>query len=256
MGFNSNETHPKDMRRDAAQLPVQGVLNGDPTRAWMGAPLQVAGRVVGVISAQGMTPGQFDEESLRLLEAVASHAAVALQNARFTSDISRRLAEMITLYEMAQQTTSSLELPEVLDAIVTTLKGLLRARAASIMLLDAETGTLAIRAASGIKTEWVEKARLKVGQGVSGRVVATARPEYVPDTRADPEFIYFDRTVRSLLTVPLRVKDRVIGTLSVDSAQVDAFTPHDERLLGIAAAQAAVAIENARLYADLRTRYE
>ncbi|MBI4770675.1 MAG: GAF domain-containing protein [Chloroflexi bacterium] len=243
-----------DLIRDAHQLPTSGVIDGATTHAFIGVPLQVAGCLMGVLSVQSFSPDQFDQEALRLLEAIAAHAAIAIQNARFTADTGRRLAEMMTLYDMAQKATSSLELSEVLDAIVSTLKELLKARSASIMLLDPDTETLSIRAASGIKEEWLGKAKLKLGQGTSGRVAASAAPEYVPDTHADPEFIFFDPTVRSLLTVPLKVKDRVIGTLSVDSDQPAAFTPHDERLLTIAGAQAAVAIENARLVADLRTR--
>jgi signal transduction histidine kinase len=76
----------------------------------------------------------------------------------------------------------------------------------------------------------------------------------VPDTLELDDFIFFDPSVRSLLTVPLSMQQRVIGTLSVDSDQPHAFSKGDERLLTIAAAQAAVAIEKARLYANLEQR--
>jgi signal transduction histidine kinase len=85
-------------------------------------------------------------------------------------------------------------------------------------------------------------------------VMKDARQIYIPDTHQVPNFQYFDQKVRSLLVVPLITKDRVIGTLSVDDLKVDAFSPEDGRLLTIAAAQAAVAIENARLFESLKER--
>jgi signal transduction histidine kinase len=80
------------------------------------------------------------------------------------------------------------------------------------------------------------------------------KPIYIPDTQEENGFVFFSAVVRSLLTVPLSVQDRVIGTLSVNSDQPDAFSPSDERLLTIAASQAAIAIENARLVARLEQR--
>jgi signal transduction histidine kinase len=124
----------------------------------------------------------------------------------------------------------------------------------SIALLDSETQTLEIKAAAGLKHEWREKARLQVGDGIMGRVAATGETIYVPDVFQIDDFIFFDQSFHSLLTVPLIFKNQVIGTLSVDHTQTDAFSADDERLVTIAAAQAAVAIENARLFADLQDR--
>jgi signal transduction histidine kinase len=95
---------------------------------------------------------------------------------------------------------------------------------------------------------------MKVGEGISGRVIAQGKPVYIPDTRADPGFIFFDPSVRSLLAVPLIVRDKVIGSLSIDDVRPNAF-PAEGRLLAIAAAQAAAAIENAQLYESLQHSY-
>ena len=70
---------------------------------------------------------------------------------------------------------------------------------------------------------------MKVGEGISGKVAATATPLYVPDASSLPDFIFFDPVVRSLLVVPLMVKDRVIGTLAIDQTIPDAFNQDDER---------------------------
>jgi len=180
----------------------------------------------------------------------------AIENARLFNETQQRLAEVSTLYTVAQQTTTSLDLNEVLENIVSIIKRVLACRGCCIFLVDQETQELSIRAASGLSDKWRDEARLKVGEGISGQVAATGRPIYIPDTHSYPGFIFFDPTVRSLLAVPMTTKDRVIGTLNIDDTRVDAFTDDDGRLLSIAAAQAAVAIENAQLYKGLKERAE
>jgi signal transduction histidine kinase len=120
--------------------------------------------------------------------------------------------------------------------------------------LDPVSDVLVIRAAAGIEGKWRDDFKLRLGEGVAGRVALDGTTMYVPDTMEKDNFIFFDPSVRSLLTVPLSVQGRIIGTLSVDSDQPNAFSAADERLLAIAAAQAAVAIENARLYTSLEQR--
>jgi GAF domain-containing protein len=127
-------------------------------------------------------------------------------------------------------------------------------RACSIMLLDPSGEYLQLEAGSGLSPTWKGVARLKVGEGISGKVIAERRAIYVPDTQLEPDFIFFDPQVRSLLVVPLIVRDKVVGTLSIDDFAPSAFE-NEARLLTIAAAQGAVAIENAKLYESLQKSY-
>jgi signal transduction histidine kinase len=127
-------------------------------------------------------------------------------------------------------------------------------RGASIALLDQNNQVLEIKAAAGLKKKWRKKARLRVGEGIMGQVAATGEPIYVPDVHEMDDFIFFDRDFHSLLTVPLVTQNRVLGTLSIDHRLPNAFSAEDERLVAIAAAQAAVAIENAQLFQDLQDR--
>ena len=219
-------------------------------------PMKRMGRVMGVFCAGYQSPRRFRDEDVRLLRLLADQAAIALENARNYQETQDRLRERTALYELAQQTTSSLELEAVLQRVVATLRQVFGTRGASIALVDEATNEVVIRSAVGIAQHWQEVARLKVGEGVSGKVVETGESIYVPDTYADPDFIFFDRNVRSLMVVPLRAHDHVIGTLALDSDHPHAFTERHEHLLTIAAAQVAVAIENARLYEALRERAE
>jgi len=238
-----------DVQQDARYLPIL-----DQTRSELAVPLVAADRLVGVMNVESSSLNAFTPDDERLLETLAGQLAALLENARLHEETQQRLAEVSTLYALAEQLTTSIDLQPLLDSIVATLKEVLHCRGVSISLLNPETQTLEIRAAAGLQPKWRQAAKLKVGEGISGKVAATATPIYVPDASSLPDFIFFDPVVRSLLVVPLMVKDRVIGTLAIDQAIPDAFKQDDKRTLTIAAAQAAAAIENAQLYTDLEER--
>ena len=225
-------------------------------RAYLGVPMVSKDQILGILSIYKGEPHSWTDREVQLALAIASQTAVAVENARLYQEAERRLAEVSTLYTVASQITANLELEQVLDSIVTTLKETFNCRGSCIFLLDEKTQMLEIKAASGLKPYWRKMAKLRVGEGISGKVVAERRPIYIPDARREPSFVVFDPEVRSLLVVPLVTKDRVIGTLSIDDSKVDAFTPDSERLLSIAAAQAAVAIENARLFESVKQKAE
>jgi len=166
-------------------------------------------------------------------------------------EILKRLGEVSMLYTMAQQISSSLDLQNMLDTIVTSLRQIVGCRACCIFLLDDSHKYLEIKAADGLKPQWREAAKLNLGEGAAGTAAAEARTVYLPDTKKDPNFIVFDEEVRSLMVVPLMAQGKVIGTINVDHNQPDAFGPTQERLLTIAAAQAGVTIENARLFSEI-----
>ena len=224
---------------------------GSRAKSVTNIPLVTERGSIGLIAVGGLPK---DEMTRRLLRALADMAAAAIDKERLRLETASRLSEVTTLYTLAAQITSSLSLDKVMDSIVTILKLTLNCRACSIFLLDPSGEYLQLEAGCGQSVAWKGVARLRVGEGVSGRVIAERRSIYVPDTRQEPDFVFFDPSIRSLLVVPLMVRNKVIGTLSIDDTKPDAFD--DEiRLLTIAAAQAAVAIENARLYESLQKSY-
>ena len=220
-------------------------------RSVMIIPLKIGEQVIGVIDAASSHLDAFSETDEYLMNAVARQLAVAIENARLYQAIERQLTEVSALYKLAQQINTSLNIQEVLESIVWSLKQTMGCRGCSIALLDPVSNVLEIRTAAGVEHRWEHDFKLRLGEGVAGRVALEGTPIYVPDTAEQDDFIFFDQSVRSLLTVPLTLQQRVIGALTVDSDQSGAFSKSDERLLTIAATQAAIAIENARLYASL-----
>ncbi len=214
-------------------------------------PLMTERGGIGVIAVDRLPR---DDTTRRLLTSLADMAAVAIDKERLHQETTDRLAEVSTLYTLSTQITSSLSLVPVLESIVTILKLTLDCRACCIFLVDATGEYLKLQAGTGLDPNWKDTARLRIGEGVSGRVIDERRSIYVPDTKVEPDFIFFDPNIRSLLVVPLIVRDKAIGTLSIDDVRPYAFE-NELRLLTIAAAQAAVAIDNARLYESLQKSY-
>lgn len=218
-----------------------------------GFPLKYGDEVIGAFTATYLEPHVFSEEELLLLNLLAEHSAVAVRNAGLFSESQRRLRDMSALVEMAKQVTGNLHLQSVLQTTVENLRRLLNARASTITMLSDDGRELIVKAADGVDPEFIN-ARMAVESSVSGKVVQEGKLAYTRDSHSDPEFIFFDLVVRSLLVVPLVMRDEAVGTLTVDSDQPNAFTESDKQLMTIAAAQVSVAIANAGLFETLEER--
>jgi signal transduction histidine kinase len=230
-------------------------------------PLLTRGRLVGSLVA-GTGRQEISGREIALLSAFANQSAIAIENAQLYEaqrkiavenaqlyeTVNQQLDEVSTLYMLANQVSSSLDPQVVLNSITDILKKVLDCRGCCIFLLNDSKEWLEIRAASGISPHWQREARLRMGEGTSGKAAEEAQAIYIADTHQEPDFIIFDPAVRSLLVVPLVYQGEVIGTLNVDDDQPNAFTNDMARLLTIAGSQAAAAIQNAKLYADLKER--
>jgi PAS domain S-box-containing protein len=244
-----------DARADPRWYPEVDADTEFKTKSILCVPMRAKSETIGVIELLNPLDGrQFTKDDQGLLESIATSAVIAIENAQLYQETQQRLDEVVTLYTLANQMTSSLELPVILDAIVNILRRVLDCRGCCIFLLDEETQLLQMEASAGVTPGKHEKVTIRIGEGVSGRVVEQARMIYIPDTHQQPDFKYLSEEIRSLLVVPLISKDRVIGTLSVDDFKVEAFSDDVGRLLTIAAAQAAVHIENAQLFEHLKER--
>ena len=229
-------------------------------RAWgihaiAGFPLKHGDQVIGAFTATYLQPHTFNEDELLLLNLLAEQAAVAVRNAGLFAESQRRLRDMSALVDMAKQVTGNLKLQSVLQTTVQILKGLLNARASTITMMSEDDTELVVKAAVGVEDlKYVRQARMKLGEGVSGEVVRQCATIYIRDAHSEPDFLFFDEIVRSLLVVPLIIRDQAIGTLTVDSDKASAFSDSDVQLMTIAAAQVSVAIANARLFEELEER--
>jgi signal transduction histidine kinase len=227
--------------------------------AMMATPLRVADRVVGVLCVADPSGRAFTTDETRLLRTFASQAALALENAHLFNEAKTRAARMARLGEFGRMITSSLDLREVLDRVVAAARELLEADLARLWVADAEAQKVRLVASQdstgakllGAVTE------LPLGVGVIGYVMTERRRHYSPNV-ADEPFDADDGLKRSgytsRLAVPLIVNDRPVGVLTILTKAPRQFGREEEEIVDLFAAEAATAVENARLFAAAETQ--
>ncbi|MDY0004412.1 MAG: GAF domain-containing protein, partial [Polyangia bacterium] len=214
-------------------------------------PLRLNHTVLGVLDAESREPLALSSDDIQLLQAFASHAAVALHNAaqherleRHRAALERRLEIQRILARASEVMLSSMSCDEVLDEILALAKEALRFETCAVLLLEPDREHLVLRAAHGYRDDWREL-RIPVGRGITGEAVKTGAPVVVQDVRADPRYIEGVSGGRSELAVPLRVRDQIIGVFDVEALVVGAFDEEATEMVVFFARYAAVSLRNA-----------
>jgi PAS domain S-box-containing protein len=223
------------------------------TRSAVAVPLLRQERVVGVLTLSHPEPNGFSEEHLDLLLSIANQAAIAVENARLYEKVTERMREATALFKVSNQLVRTLNLDQILERVLDILQRAFGYHDCAILVIGEETGELEVTAARGYLQEAVRKMRLKIGQeGVVGWVAAHKTALNVPDVSRDSRYVEGAPGTKSEVAVPMIAGDRVIGVLDVQSPEVNAFSDDDLRVLSSVAAQAAIAMERARLYSAER----
>jgi signal transduction histidine kinase len=167
------------------------------------------------------------------------------------------LEQLTFLHETSQALTSTLDLRQVLDNTMALTTEILDAQASTLMLIDEMSGELVFDIPYGEKRELLRSYRMAMDEGIAGWVATHGEPAIVNNAAEDERFsrgtdVRTGFLTQSVICVPLQIKDRIIGVLeALNKISSDHFTEDDLRLLSTLAAQAATAIENARLYRSL-----
>jgi phosphoserine phosphatase RsbU/P len=161
---------------------------------------------------------------------------------------------LATLVELSEEINASLDLDEVLQKTASLVKRLIDYEIFSVLLAGEESKRLYHRFTIGYGEEAAKDWQIPIGQGITGTAAATGRAVRVPDVREDPRYINIIDSVRSELAVPLMAKGQAIGVLDIQSRQLDYFTRDQQSILTLMASRLAIAIENARLFARVRTQ--
>ncbi|TAK21494.1 MAG: GAF domain-containing protein [Chloroflexota bacterium] len=218
----------------------------------LSVPLMSRGRAIGVLNVGSMRARQFDTKDAELLQLFANQAALLIDNAQLLSDASAHAERLEALGRVAAMLNGSLELEQVLDAIVGAVGQLTLATFSVCFLVDEVKGDLYYAAGRGARRELWKNLRLRVGQGLVGHAAATGQPLRIPDIRADPRAVRTDldesEGLRAVIYTPVTVRGRIIGVLGTGRSSPDSFSDADLQVMTALADHAATAITNARLY--------
>jgi GAF domain-containing protein/CheY-like chemotaxis protein len=228
-------------------------------------PLILGDQARGLISLVNMEREHaFSESDVRLLQTLAGSMSVALQNANLFEEIQRRTRESAALAEVGRDISSTLDLQTVMDRIARHAKDLLGADDSAIFLPDESKKTAAgkplfraIVAVGGIAQQ-LKDTTIEPGVGIIGSIVESGRAELVNDTNLDPRTILIPGTDQQdnerLMVAPLRAGKAVIGVMAVWRTGGAPFQNNDLEFLGGLTLAAAVAMQNARLFAESQQR--
>ncbi|HNT23874.1 MAG TPA: GAF domain-containing protein [Anaerolineales bacterium] len=223
----------------------------------MVTPLTVGGRLVGVIGMTASDPlRNFDSSDLQLLTLFAQQAAVAVENARLYQDARQAAERRAILHRVSQEVVSASFDPE-------QIYGAVHEAASQLMPAEAFVITLVDEAHSEVEAVYLidrggrnPNTRMPIDKGLSGRVIASGASIYIEDMEKEVGFdgVHFGEEdyTRSILAVPLRLGDRIIGMLSTQSYKANAYTTEDLYLMEMLAANTAIAIENTRLLKEVQ----
>jgi sigma-B regulation protein RsbU (phosphoserine phosphatase) len=217
-------------------------------------PLMHKSRPIGALNILSHHRNHFSSGDVDIVRQFGAHVAVALVNARLFERSRRDADAFETLAEIGREVASVLDLDELFARIAQLTKRVIDYRTFGILLLN-EDEELEMKLAVQYG-EKVEVPRVRLGEGLVGYAALHKEPVLVADVSQDPRYIMVVPDVRSELAIPLLLKDRCIGVVDLESPELDAFSKRDVEILTLLASQAAVAIENARLYEEVRENEE
>lgn len=220
-------------------------------RSWLGVPLRDRERVIGVLVMQSRAERRFRADDVRLLEAFAGQAAVAIENAQLLERERERRRQLEAVREVTVRLAGATDLPALLRLISRLATELLAVPSVAVFLWDEVTSTLVPRAWHGFG-EWFGELRVGLGEGVAGVVALRRVGMIVDDYRSIPfaQPTVLERSgARAVLAEPLLYEGELRGVIIASLQEPGrTFTEQDRQLFGLFAAQAAIAIEHARLH--------
>ena len=246
-----------------------GVLQVSPLRTVLAIPMLRANELLGVITVNRHEVRLFTDSQITLMETFADQAAIAIENARLLTELQNKNADLTEALEQQTATgdilsvisSSPTDVQPVFDTIAARAKRLCDAREAAVFKFDGELIHLVAHGETG--ADWADALRSayprRPGRGmVTARAIQTGSLVHVPDVLADPEFELTDAArvsgVRTTLSVPMIREGEVIGAITVDRREAKPFLDKQIALVKIFADQAVIAIENVRLFTELKAR--
>ncbi len=248
---------PDNVRERQKELGIDRV--GQEAASWLGVPMMLGDRVLGVIGVQShTTPRLYGEHERELLTTIAASTAIAIQNARLLEQARSRAEESRVLYEMGRLLSARLDIDQVLDAVYRSVARLVQADNFYIGLYDAVSNQVTFPL--DVTESVVDKniTVISADDGITGYIIRSGESvlisQDVHEWLAERDISVIGENAQCYLGVPLRLGDQVQGVMAVQSYDASRmYDQHDLELLTTIASQVAAAIQNARLFEQART---
>jgi GAF domain-containing protein len=248
--------------QDAQRDPLVKQASKDQgIKSMMGVPLKVRVghentsifRIIGILWVNTRQQREFSDRDVKLLESLASQAAVAIENARLFEETRRRALALETLHETSLHITNYQSLPILADLILERAVQLLQARGGSLFLLNEYSERVEVVAVLNLPKH-LKSLSLPVGKGVVGNVIKTRVPIYIPNYQEWeyrlPQFEVYGFT--AVVGAPIIWQDKILGAISIhDDIEGRTFEQEDLNILAYLGNLAAVVLENARRMGEL-----
>lgn len=220
----------------------------ESVRSELAVPLMLQGKCVGVLDIQSGQLNYFTREQQSILTLLASRLAVAIENARLFQRVRAQAETLLLLNEVGRETSSILDVEELLRRAAEQIKRVIDYQILSLMLYDEDQKVFRHRVDVKHGQRVQGKMRVAASEGIVGAAAALKEAVLVPDVTVDPRYLMVNPETRAELAIPMIHKGKVIGVLDLESPQVNYFTEDHVQTLSILAANLAVSLENARLY--------
>ncbi|PWH12628.1 MAG: hypothetical protein DDG60_11995 [Anaerolineae bacterium] len=248
----------EDTERRARALGARYI--GAPPKSWLGCPLVISNEAIGALVVQDLVHEQrFTQDDLRFLIALSVQVAGAIYNIRLLEDARRRALQLETVAEISREVSGSLIVDNLLRQAVNLVRERFNFYHAAVFLVDSAGEYAVIREATGEAGAQMKRAGHKLGVGsksLVGRATLEKEALVVNDVSKDQN--YYPNPLlpetKAEACLPLRVGDRILGVLDVQSTKVYAFTSENVKILQILADQLAVAVVNSELFAEAQER--
>ncbi len=231
-------------------LPFEPYVIGDLPKSLLIVPLLAGPELIGALSVQSYEAHAWGQDELNVLSAMAHQAAMAIANARVYKAEQRRAKQLAAVHEVSRRVAAILELDKLFADVVRLIRETFHYDHAAVFTVDPESGQVAFRASThpDMQEQGLDVSR---GEGIIGWVAERGEPVVANDVMKEPRYLWAEilADTRAELAVPLKVEDRIVGVLDVQSNEPNAFGQEDLFLLETLADQVAVAVEDARLYA-------
>ena len=251
----------KELEGHKAAAYLTSPKNGNDPESYLGVPILVGDKILGVVDVQSYTKHAFNEDNVRLLQTLSSNIGVALENARLFEETRRllqeteeRAAELSAISTVTQALVAETDLDNMIQLIGSQMRETFNADIAYLALLDPKTGMIQFPYQYGDEID-----PIPYGTGMTSRIIRDGQPlifnRNIEEQSSALGIQRAGRKARSYLGVPIKAGRETIGVLSVQSVQKEGVFDEDSlRLLSTVAANAGAAIQTAKLHAETQRR--